>query len=105
AYPYLVAYAGKYLGLLNVLEQGQIALLMELLDGGDALKLLSELLKALLVGGLGKARVHVRPLVVLALGGELQVFGRGADLAAVQGLVPKLGVLLLVGGSLSEHGG
>ena len=31
AHPDLVAYAGEHLGLLDVLEQGQIALLVELL--------------------------------------------------------------------------
>ena len=54
--PDLLAHAGEHLGLLNVLEQGQIALLVQLLDGGDALKLLGQRLKPLLAGGLGKAR-------------------------------------------------
>ncbi len=39
--PDLVTDAGEDLRVLNVLEQGEIALLVELLNGGDALKLLS----------------------------------------------------------------
>ena len=61
-------------------------------------------LKALLVRGLGELGVHLGPLVVLAGGGELQVLGGGADLAARHVLIPELGVLLLVIGSLGEEG-
>ena len=103
--PDLVANAGEDLGLLNILQEGEIALLMQLLDGGDALELLGQGLEALLARGLGEAGVHVGPLVVLTLGGELEVLGRGADLAAVKLLIPELGVLLLIGGGLREDGG
>ena len=77
---------------------------MLLLDGGDALHLLSDGLKALLVRGLGELGVHLGPLVVLAGGGELQVLGGGADLAARHVLIPELRMLLLVIGSLGEEG-
>ena len=78
---------------------------MLLLDGGNAAHLGGELGEALLLGGLGKTGVHIRPLVVFALGGELEVLSCGADLAAVHSLVPELGMLLLVCGSFGEEGG
>ena len=102
--PDLLAHAGEHLGVLDVLEQGAIALLVLLLDGGDALHLLGDGLKALLVRGLGELGVHLGPLVVLAGGGELQVLGGGADLAARHVLIPELRMLLLVIGSLGEEG-
>ena len=78
---------------------------MLLLNGGHAAHLGRYLLKALFLGGLGEAGIHVRPLVVLALGSHFEILSGGADLAAVHGLIPELGVLLLVCGGLGEEGG
>ena len=92
------------LGGLHVLKQGAIALLMVLLNGSHQTELGGQLREALLLGGLGKAVVHIRPLVVLALGGGQQVFAGGAD-AVMQLLVPHLSVLLLVVGGFQKQGG
>ena len=100
--PHLIAHAGKDLGVLYVLQQGAISLLMGLFDGQNALELLGKILVALLVGGLGEARVHLGPLVVLAVGSQIQVGDGVVNLAVMQGLVPKLGVLLLVQGGGGE---
>ena len=90
------------LGSLDILQQGTVALLVVLLDGGDQTELACQLIEALLFGGLGEAGIHVGPLVVLALGGGEQVLGGIAD--AAQLLEPQLGVLLLVVGGLQEQG-
>ena len=61
-----------------------------------AFKQIRDVVKAFLPGFLGEPVVHIRPLVVFALGRFLQIFRCGAD-AIVQQLVPKLRMLLLVG--------
>ena len=71
---------------------------MLLLDLGDLLKQVGDLLEALLVSILGHLIVHIGPLVVLALGSGVQVLHGAANTA--QQLEPDLGMLLLVVGSL-----
>ena len=89
-------------GGLHVVQQSAVSLLVRLLDGGNQTELGGQSVEALLVSGLGKALVHIGPLVVLALGGVEQVLGGIAQLA--QRLEPQLGVLLLILCGLQEEG-
>ena len=75
---------------------------MVLLNGGHAAELGGQLGEALLLGGLGKALVHVRPLIVLAVGGRPQVLRGAAD--ALQLLEPHLRVFLFVVRCFQEEG-
>ncbi len=88
---------------LDVVQQGTVTLLVVLLDGGHTTELGGQLGEALGLCSLGKAFVHIGPLVVLAIGGSGQVLSSGAD--AVQLFEPQLGVLFLVLGGLQEEGG
>ena len=94
AFPHLDLALREYLGHLHIVEQGAVALLVMLFNGGHKAELGGQLREALLVGGLREALVHIGPLVVFALGGVEQVLRRIAD--AVHLLEPHLGVLLLV---------
>ena len=67
---------------------------MMALDLSDHAEAGCQLREALCLGCFGKACIHVRPLVVLALCGRCEVLGRATD--AGQLLEPQLGVLLLV---------
>ena len=69
---------------------------MVLLDLPDHAELGRQLREALGLSGLGKALVHIGPLVVLAIGSGTQVLGSGTD--PLQFLEPHLGVLFLVVG-------
>ena len=80
---------------LDVVQQGAVALLVGLLDGGNTAELLGQSMEALFFGVLSHAVIHIGPLVVLALSGVQQVLGGVAQLA--QSLEPQLGVLLLCG--------
>ena len=91
------------LGRLDIVQQCAVALLMVLLYGGDEAELLRELMEALFIGSLGKAVIHIRPLIVLALGGGDQILGGIADAGKL--LEPELGVLLFVLGGLEEECG
>ena len=91
------------LGRLDIVQQCAVALLMVLLNGGDEAELLRELMEALFIGSLGKAVIHIRPLVVLALGGGDQILGGIADAGKL--LEPELGVLLFILGGLEEERG
>ena len=101
ALPDHVAIAGEHNAALHIGQQLPVALLMLLLDLGHFLEQEGDVVKALLLGLLGHGGVHIGPLIVLALGGSLQVLSGGAD--AVQQLEPNLSVLLLVGGSLLKN--
>ena len=103
AFPHLDLGLLKDFLSLDVVQQGTVALLMHLLDGGNATELCGELGEALLLGDLGKLIVHVGPLEVLALGSGCQVLGGGAD--AAEFLEPHLGVGLLVVSGLQEQCG
>ena len=89
--------------VLQVGQQLQVALLVLLLDDGDPFEQSGDAVEALLTGGLGHLLVHGHPLVVLTLGGSLQVFTGVTN--AAQLLEPDLGVLLLVVGSLGKQSG
>ena len=82
--------------LFNVREQLSVALLVLLLDRRDLLEQVGDVVEALGLRVLGEALVHVGPLVVLALGGVLQVRDRVRNVAVMQELEPDLRVLLLV---------
>jgi len=67
---------------------------MVLFNSSDQTETLRQLMKAFLIGGFGKAVVHIRPLVVLALSGGEKIFGGVAD--TVQLLEPELCVLFFI---------
>ena len=58
-------------------------------------------METFLIGCFGKAVVHIRPLVVLALSGGEKVFGGVAN--AVQLFEPQLGVFLLIISGFEEQ--
>ena len=58
-----------------VLQEAAVAFLMVLLDLSHHTEFGSQLRETLLLSGLSEPGVHIRPLVVLALGGGLQVGG------------------------------
>ena len=103
ALPHLDLTLLEDLSRLHVVEQRPVALLVALLDGGHQAEFGGQLREALRLSGLGEAVIHVGPLIVLALGGVLQVLG-GVPQAA-QLLEPQLGVGLLIFGGLQEEGG
>ena len=101
ALPHLDLVLGKDLRRLHIVQQGTVALLMVLFNGGYQAETLGQLMETFLVGGFGKAVVHIRPLVVLALSGGEKVFGGVTN--AVQLFEPELRVLLFVLGGLEEQ--
>ena len=98
ALPDHLSIPGEHQSALHIGQQLAVALLVLLFDLGDLLKQEGDVVEALLPGLLGHGGIHIRPLIVLALGGGLQILRRGPD--AVQQLEPDLGVLLLIGGGL-----
>ncbi len=76
---------------------------MGLFDGGHTAELGGQLGEAFLFRILGKAVVHVGPLVVFTLGGSLQIGGGVAN--AAQFLKPEFCMLLLVAGGMQKDGG
>ena len=103
AFPNLDLALLEDLSSLHILQQGAVALLVVLLNGSHQTELSSQFVEALCFGSLGKAVVHIRPLVVLALSGMEQILGGVAD--AAQLLEPHLGMLLLVVSGLQEQRG
>src|SRR5574344_2148310 len=69
ALPYLDLTLGKDLRHLHIVQQGTVALLVVLFNGGNQTEALRQLMETLLIGGFGEAVVHIRPLVVLSLSG------------------------------------
>ena len=94
ALPHLDLALGKDLRHLHIVQQGAVTLLVVLLDGSHQTEPLRQLVEALLISSPGKALIHIRPLVVLALSGREEIFGGIPD--AVQFLEPELRVLLFV---------
>ena len=101
ALPYLDLALCKDLRHLHIVQQGTVALLVVLFNGSDQTETLRQLMKAFLIGCFGKAVVHIRPLVVLALSGGEKVFGGVAN--AVQLFEPQLGVFLLIISGFEEQ--
>ena len=101
ALPDLDLALGEDGGRLHIVQQGAIALLMMALNLTDHAEAGRQLRETFGLGRLGKAVIHVRPLVVLALCGRCEVLGRAAD--ACQLLEPQLGMLLLVVRRLQEQ--
>ena len=69
ALPHLDLALGEDLRHLHIVQQGTVALLVVLFNGGDQAETLRQLMETFLIGSFGKAVVHIRPLVVLALSG------------------------------------
>ena len=103
AFPNLDAGLFKHCLGFHVLKQLAVALLVGLLDGGNAPELGGQCSKALFLGLSCHPLIHIRPLGVLAFSGVEQVLGGVAQLA--QGLEPELGVFLFVFRGLEEQGG
>ena len=101
ALPYLDLTLGKDLRRLHIVQQGAVSLLMVLFNSSDQTETLRQLMKAFLIGGFGKAVVHIRPLVVLTLSGGEKVFCGVAN--AVQFFEPQLGVFLLIISGFEEQ--
>ena len=101
ALPHLDFAFSKDLRHFHIVQQGTVALLMMPFNGGNHAEADGQIMEALFVGRFGKAIVHIRPLVVFALGGGEQVLGGGAD--AVQLLKPQLGMLFFILGGFEEQ--
>ena len=54
---------------LDIIQQGAVPFLVGLLNGGNGAEFAGQLGKALLLGLLGKGRIHISPLVILTFGG------------------------------------
>ncbi len=91
ALPYLDLTLGKDLCHLHIVQQGAVALLMVLFNGGYQAETLGQRMETFLIGSFGKAIVHIRPLVVLTLSGGEKVFCGVAN--AVQFFEPQLSLL------------
>ena len=81
---------------LDIGEKFLVALLVMFLYLGDHLEEGCNLIKAFLTGRLGKRRVHLRPLVVLARRSISKISLSVRDCTAMEKLEPDLGVLFLV---------
>ena len=101
AFPNLNATLFEDFLYLNVVQQSPVSFLVVLLNSCYATEFLSQLRETFFFSGLGKALIHVRPFIVLAVSGGSQILGCGAD--APQFLEPELGVFLLVVGSFKEE--
>ena len=76
---------------------------MRFLDGSHLLEQEGDFFEALFVRHLGELGIHIRPLVVFAVGGIFQIHRGHRHFAAVEELEPDLGVFLLIfGGFLKE---
>jgi len=82
-------------------QQGTVAFLVVLFNGGDQAETLGQRMETFLIGCFGKAVVHIRPLVVLTLSGGEKVFCGVAN--AVQFFEPQLGVFLLIISGFEEQ--
>ena len=87
----------------DVVEKLEVAFFVGLFNGAHGAELLGEFGETFLFGGFGEAFVHVRPFVIFAFGGGLEVGGRVAETFEV--LEPDLGVLTLVHGRFHEEFG
>ena len=87
---------------LQACHEGAVTLLVSGLDVGHAAHLLGDLVEPFRVCRGGKLLIHVGPLFVLAGSGSCEVLGGGTNLAALEVLEPKLGMLALVAGRLGE---
>ena len=101
ALPHGLAALFKYLLHPHVVQQLAVTLLMALFDGAHHAEPVGQVMEAFFVRVPGHPLIHIRPLIVLALGGGKQILGRGADVAQL--LEPDPGMLLLVAGSLQEQ--
>ena len=101
ALPHLDLALGEDLRHLHIVQQGTVALLVMLFNGGDQAETLGQLMETFLIGSFGKAIVHIRPLVVLTLSGGEKVFCGVAN--AVQFFEPQLGVFLLIISGFEEQ--
>ena len=101
ALPNLDLALGKDLCHFHIVKQRSVALLVVLLNGRHQAEFGRQLREALLLGSLGKALIHISPLVVLALGSGEQILGGRAN--ALQLLEPHLGVLFFIVGGFQKQ--
>ena len=97
ALPDGVAVAREDKTVLDVLQEFAIAGLMLAFDGSDLTELLGNLVESFGFSLGSHAVVHISPFVVLALSSVLQVGLSVSHLAAVEVLVPDLGMFFLIG--------
>ena len=88
---------------LYIVQQGTVALFVMLLDLRNGTELLSQIMEALLIGGLRESVIHIRPFIVLARGCGCKILRGVSD--AAQLLEPHLGMLLLVVRCLQKQRG
>ena len=69
ALPHGVAFFGEDQGVFHIVQKGQVALLMLLLDLAYHFKQGGDAVEAFLPGLLGEGGVHIRPFVIFAAGG------------------------------------
>jgi hypothetical protein len=79
ALPYLDLALGKDLRHLHIVQQSTIALLVVFFDGCDQTETLCQFVETFLLGGLGKASVHISPFIIFALCGREKIFSGVAD--------------------------
>ena len=101
AHPHLHLLAAEHLAVLDALDEQIEAILMALLDGGQALEEVGQLGETLLAGRLGEARVHLHLGVLIVLG-ILQILQRVGHGPVVQLLEVQLGMVQLVARRLVE---
>ncbi len=102
ALPHLDLALGKDFGSFKIVKQGAVTLFMVLFDCGNHAELCSQCGEALLFGCFGKALIHIRPLVVLTLGGCGEV--RGGIANSLELFEPHLCVFFFVIGGFQEQG-
>ena len=89
--------------LLDVVQQLQVTLLVQFLDGSNALHLIGNLIKTFFAGLLGHTLVHVGPLEVLTCSSVLQILDGALNATTLQQFEPQFSVLLLlIGGLLKD---
>ena len=86
---------------LNIAEQLQIPLFVGLFNSGHGTETRGKFRETFLVSRLGKAVVHVGPLVVLAACSRLEVFFGCPD--AAQGLKPNRCVFFFIGSGFFKN--
>ena len=103
ALPDHIAIAGEDQAFFAIGQQLAIAFFMFLFNLGHAGKEERNMIKALFLGFLGEAGIHIGPFVVFAFRGRLQIFFGGAD--TIQQLEPDLSMLFfIIGGFFKDIG-
>jgi hypothetical protein len=98
---YLVLF--KDLSFLQILEQGEVSLLVLFLNFGHFFEEIGNLSEAFVTGYFLKLRIHLGPFVVLAFGGCLQILLSISD--SLKEIELPFSVFSLVLGCLQEYPG